>query len=329
MRPVLPGLAVLTLALAGCGGESGATAEGLSTGEGGANPVTAVAAVYPLAWMAEEIAPEADIEFLGSGSAEAHGLELTPGQRESLETADVVLYLGDIGYQPQVEEAVAVADGEIVNTSAIAGDDRILAASKDPHAHEEEEGNHAEAEGDAQEEESAFDPHVWFDPSIMAEVAVQTGEAFAAADPDNAETYTSNAQRVSDELLGTQGEIEELLGQGCRFDEAIVSHAAYGYLLEPYGYTQHAVDSVASGEAGASGSELAEIVAEIEETGFEYLLAEPVDGRADTEAVARETGTEMLDVFPLDVVTDDQAGQGYPDLMLAQAKTFATALGCN
>ncbi|EXF23891.1 hypothetical protein BG28_09685 [Nesterenkonia sp. AN1] len=272
--------------------------------------------------MAEEIAPEAEIRFLGSGSAEAHDLELTPGQRESLETADVVLYLGDIGYQTQVEEAAAVAEGEIVNTSAIAGDDRILAASEDPHAHGDHDDDHAH-------EEAVFDPHVWFDPSIMAEVAAQTGEAFAAADPHNAETYSVNAERVSDELLGTQSEIEELLGQECRFNEAIVSHAAYGYLLEPYGYTQHAVDSLTSGEGGASGNQLAGIVGEIEETGFEYLLAEPVDGRADTEAVARETGTELLNIYPLDVVLEDQADQGYPALLRAQAETFATALGCD
>ncbi|SDI90204.1 zinc transport system substrate-binding protein [Arthrobacter subterraneus] len=328
MRPVAPGFAVLTLVLAGCGGGGGGTAEEESgpREDADANPVTAVAAVYPLAWMAEEIAPEAEIEFLGSGSAEAHGLELTPGQRESLETADIVLYMGEIGYQTQVEEAAGSAAGETVDVSSIAGEDRMLAASADAH---EEDGEHAEEEGDAHEEEGAFDPHVWFDPSIMAEVAVQTGEAFAAADPDNAEAYTSNAQRVSDELLGTQAEIEKLLGQDCQFTETIVSHAAYGYLLEPYGYTQHAVVGVTSGEAGASGSELAEIVAEIEEEGFEYVLAEPVEGRADAEAVARETGTEMLDIYPLDVVADDQAEQGYPALLHAQAETFATALACN
>lgn len=289
--------------------------------------MTAVAAVYPLAWLAEQIAPDAEMEFLGSGSAEAHGLELTPGQRESVETADVVLYLGDIGYQTQVEEAAAAAEGEIVDSSAIAGDDRILATSEDPHAHEE--ADHAEGEEAGAEEEALLDPHVWFDPSIMARIAVQTGQAFAAADPDNATTYTSNAERVSEELLGAQDEIDNLLGQECRFDEAIVSHAAYGYLLGPFGHSQHAVDTVASGEAEVSGGELAELVAEIEEEGIEHVLAEPVDGRAGAEAVARETGVELLDIYPLDVVTEGQQERGYPSLVLDQAETFATALGCN
>lgn len=323
MRSVLPGLAVLALALSGCGGGDNdyLDAEPGSEGPGG-EAVSAVAAVYPLAWVAQQVAPEADVEFLGSGSAEAHDLELTPGQRQAIEGSDVVLYLGDIGYQAHVEEATAAAGGEIVNTSAIAGDDRIPATSADPHAHEDEDNAHAHAE-------AVFDPHVWFDPWIMAEVAMQTGEAFAAADPDKAGTYRANARGVGETLLGTRDDVEELLDQDCRFDKAIVSHAAYGYLLEPYGHTQHAVDSLASGEGGASGGELAKLVTEIEENGFEYVLAEPVDGRADTEAVARETGTEVLDIYPLDVVVEEHEAQGYPALLRAQAETFATALGCN
>ncbi|MHA7143022.1 MULTISPECIES: metal ABC transporter substrate-binding protein [unclassified Arthrobacter] len=340
MRRLIPSFAVLTLAIAGCGvGEDAGTA-----GESSEGQLRAVAAVYPLAWMAEEIAPDVEIEFLGSGSAEAHELELTPGQREALETSDVVLYMGDIGYQSQVEDAAGAAGGEIVDVSEVAGEDRMLAASEDAHAHAEEEGGHSEEEeehaegeeehaeegGHAEEEstEGALDPHVWFDASIMAEVALRTGEAFAAADPDNAETYTGNAERVSEELMASHGEIEQLLSQACQFEEAIVSHAAYGYLLEPFGYTQHAVVGVTSGEAGASGGELAEIVAEIEEEGFEYVLAEPVEGRADAEAVVGETGTEMLDIFPLDVVSEEQMEQGYPALLQEQAEAFSTALNC-
>jgi zinc transport system substrate-binding protein len=345
MRRLVPCLAALTLVTAACGSDSPSSA----ASEGGDGTVTAAAAVYPLAWMAQEIAPEAEVEFLGSGSAEAHELELTPGQREAVGSSDVVLYMGDIGYQPQVEDAADTAEGQIVDVSEVAGEERMLAASEDAHAHEEEAGEHADEEGEhadeeadeegehadeeegehADEEEGALDPHVWFDASIMAEVAERTGEAFAAADPDNAETYTANAQEVSEELLALDGEIEEMLGEGCQFDEAIVSHAAYGYLLETFGYSQHAVVGVTSGEAGASGGELAEIVEEIEEEGFEYVLAEPVEGRADAEAVTRETGTEMLDVFPLDVVTEEQSGQGYPELLREQADTFATALGCS
>lgn len=313
MHRLLPGLAAVALLTAACGG----TTDGQAGAAATAPSLSAAAAVYPLAWLAQEIAPDAEVEFLGAGSAEAHDLELTPGQRGTVESADVLLYMGQIGYQAQIEQAAGSAEGEVVDASEVVGQDRLLAA-QDAHAHEDEE--HAEAEG-------AVDPHVWFDPSLMAEVAERTGAAFAAADPDDADTYTGNAERVRAELTAMAGDIDAALS-GCRFDEAVVSHAAYGYLLQPRGYGQHAVVGVTSGEAGASGAELAEIVAEVEREGFTHVLAEPVEGRADAEAVSREAGVEMLEVQPLDVVAEDAADRGYPALLREQVEAFSTALGC-
>ncbi|HWH29982.1 MAG TPA: metal ABC transporter substrate-binding protein [Mycobacteriales bacterium] len=328
MRRRAPALAALVLLAAGCGGSDAEPDTAAPAAEAAAgSSLTAAASVFPLAWLAEQIAPGAEVTFLGAGAAEAHDLDLTPSQRAGIETADVVLYMGDLGYQSQVEQAVGSASGEVVDVAEIAGPDRMLAAAEDDHGHEEE-GEHAEEEGEhAKEEDGGLDPHVWFDAAVMAEVAERTGAAFAAADPDAADAFTANAERVADELRALDGELDETLAE-CRFDEAIVSHAAYGYLLSPRGIEQHAVVGAASGEAGASGSELAEIVAEVREEGFTHVLAEPVEGRADAEAVARETGIEMLDVFPLDVVEEREAEAGYPALLREQAAAFATALGC-
>jgi ABC-type Zn uptake system ZnuABC Zn-binding protein ZnuA len=162
----------------------------------------------------------------------------------------------------------------------------------------------------------------------MARVAVATGEAFADADPDSAEEYRTSAARVRDDLMGLGAGVDDLLGEeDCLFEEAVVSHAAYGYLLDPYGKRQHPLTDVGA-EADASAGELAEVVREIREQGFRYVLAEPVEGRAAAEAVAREAGVELLEVAPLDAVTEDQAGRGLPALVLAQARRFSIALGC-
>jgi zinc transport system substrate-binding protein len=244
------------------------------------------------------------------------------------------LYTGGIDYQPQVEEAIPAAQGQVVNAAEVAGEEALLAASTEAHAHDDEGDDHEDADAHADEEGEAHsdeagsvDPHLWFDPAIMAEVAGATGEAVATADPDNAEAYRQNAAAVSDEMAALGADLDSLLGGDCRFDEAIVSHAAYAYLLEPYDTTQHAVTNV-SAEGDAAAGELAEIVGEIEEEGFTHVLAEPVEGREGAEAVATETGVELLEIFPLDAVTDDQAATGLPDLIRAQAEAFATALGC-
>ncbi len=325
-RRLLPSLAVLSLLAAACGGSATSSSAG-SPGNvraTGGGDLQVVAAVYPLAWVAREVAPHVELDLLNQGGREAHDLDISPPQRAAIETADVVLYTGDIDYQPQVEEAIPAAQGEVVSAAEVAGDGALLAASADAHEDEGEGDDHTD---DHPDEDGGVDPHLWFNPAIMAEVAVATGEAFAAADPDNAEAYRQNAAAVSQQLTGLGDDLDTLLGGDCAFDEAIVSHAAYAYLLDPYDKTQHAVTNV-SAEGDASAGELAEIVGEIREEGSTHVLAEPVEGREGAEAVATEAGVELLEISPLDAVTDEQAATELPDLVRAQAEAFATALGC-
>ena len=365
MRPFWPSMLLGTVLVAGCSADPGPQVRSEPTP--GAPQLGAdlevVAAVYPLAWIARQVAPDADVQQLNEGGQDAHDLDLSPVQRAALETADVVLFTGALDYQPQVEAAVESAEGEVVDASEAAGEAALLPASESGDAHGHEDGDEdaeEDAEGDGEESASPspspsdvaasptaspepsddedsdehaedgsgrIDPHLWFSPSIMARVAVATGKAYAEADPDNADAYQTSAARVRDDMMALGAEVDEVLGGECLFDEAVVSHAAYGYLLEPFDKRQHALTDVGA-EADASAGELAGVVDEIREQGFRYVLAEPSEGRAAAEAVAEEAGVELLEVLPLDAVSEDMAQRGFPVLVRAQARRFGIALGC-
>ncbi|HEV2809577.1 MAG TPA: metal ABC transporter substrate-binding protein [Acidimicrobiales bacterium] len=282
----------------------------------GADEISAVASVYPLAWVAEQVAPYADVMLLSAGGVEAHDLELTPDQREAIQVSDVVLFVGKIGYQPQVEQAVTSAEGTVVSLSDVAGPARLR-----------EPGDDAHGAGPAQGGDAVVDPHIWFDSKVMADAAVHAGEAFAAADPGNAATYLGRAEALVADFADLGRELDANLGGECTHGEAIVSHQAYGYLLEPHGIEQHGVTGI-NPEAGAASGELADLVEEIEGRGFTHVLSEPVEGREGAETVAREAGVELLEILPLDAVTDDQAELGFIRLVRDQAGRFAVALGC-
>src|SRR3712207_475041 len=138
----------LTLMACACG--SGQRSATQST-----EPVRAVASVFSLAWIASQIAPHADLTVLGQQGQEPHDLELSPGDREAIETADVVLYMGDIHFQPQVEEAVASTEGEVLSVASVVGDAALPSGSA--HAHEGKGAGIQQAEP-----ETTIDPHVWF-----------------------------------------------------------------------------------------------------------------------------------------------------------------------
>ncbi len=292
MQRVVAGIAV-ALVCAACGGAPAQQQDG----------VLAVSTVFPLAWIAQQVAPDAQHVFLGQGGQEPHDLELSPGDRQAVETADVLLYLGDIGFQPQVEQAAAeAASGEVVAVSEAVGEGAL-------HARED-----------------TVDPHVWFDAGLMARVAARTGEAFAAADPGGAAAYEANATALAADLELLDRELAAVLS-GCRFSEAIVSHEAYGYLLEPHGLAQRGIAGT-NPEAGASPAQLAELTEHIRTTGVTAVIAEPVEGRTDAEALAQEAGVRLLEINPLEIVSDQEFEVGYIELLRQQASTFAQALEC-
>lgn len=106
MRIVLA-LTLASLAVSGCGG---------TDGDGnGSEQVDVVAAFYPLAWAAEQVAGEGvRIRNLTPPGTEPHDVELTARDVERIRAADVVLYLGG-GFQPAVEDAVDRASGTAVD----------------------------------------------------------------------------------------------------------------------------------------------------------------------------------------------------------------------
>ena len=313
---LLAALLTLGALAAGCGSEPGAadpSASGASAQDGTVgNGLTAVATVFPLAWIVTQVAPGADLAYLGERGQDPHDLELSPGDREVLETADVVAFMGHLGFQPQVESAVPGVSGVLVDVAEIAGPQRTREAGHDD-GHDHDGGE-------------AIDPHLWFDPAVMADVAEETGAAFAAADPDRAEGYRTGAAAAAEQLSAVQGDIASLL-EDCRHETAIVSHEAYAYLLEPHGLDQEGVAGT-GGHGEASPRRLAELTDRIREEGISAVAAEPLEGRADAEVLASEAGADIVEIDSLEVASDEQLRIGYPELLRQQAEAFATVLEC-
>lgn len=328
------GTVLLTLALlaGACTGEPGQPAagpegDGQASGEAGQGLVV-VTSTFPAAWLAERIAPGAQLAHLASGGQGVHDLTLSPGDRTDLTAADVVLFVGEVGFQPQVEEAVSDAEGEVVSFAEVAGD-RLLpvpgrGGEADDHGHEGDDGHEGE---DGHDDEGLVDPHVWFEPAIMQDVAEAVGEAFAAADPDRAGAYRANAEAAATELAEVRAYADERLGGDCGRDAAIVSHEAYQYLLEPHGHDQVGI-SGAGGHAEATPQRLAELTERIEARGITAVLVEPLEGRRDAEALAREAGVELIEIHPLGSVDDATRSRGLPAMLTEQIDAFAEALDC-
>lgn len=109
-------ICIALLALAGCARDD----EDFSL-----EPRLYVASFYPLAWAMQQVTREssADVVNLTPPGVEPHDIELTPADIETVDDAELVIYLGG-GFQPALEDAVASRAGRSLD---------LLRDGEDPH----------------------------------------------------------------------------------------------------------------------------------------------------------------------------------------------------
>jgi zinc transport system substrate-binding protein len=286
-------VAVVALGLAACGGGDDGDAAG-------ARPVEVVAALYPLAEAARQVGGDAvDVRDLTPAGAEPHDLELTPGQVDDLEDADLVVAIGN-DFQPAVEEVAGRRDED---TTFFVLDGLPL--------------------GDE------LDPHVWLDPTLMHDLVDRLAGALARLDPEHGAIYARNAQRFGAELDALDEQHERRLAD-CSRREIVTAHAAFGWLARRYGLEQHAIAGIAPDQE-PSADRIARLADLVERAGITTIFTEPLVSPDIAETLAREAGgLDVATLDPLENLSDERAGreEGYLSVMRENLDALDAALDC-
>jgi zinc transport system substrate-binding protein len=267
-----------------------------------------IASFYPIAFAAERVAPEADVENLTPAGAEPHDLELSPRTVEEIANADVVLYLG-AGFMPALEETVDDHEGAV---DLLSGQQLLAAAESDGHgAAEESEEEHTE--------ESGRDPHVWLDPTRFGAIARAIADALG--EPQGADALVADLKELDAEFRAGLAD--------CERREIVTSHAAFGYLADAYDLEQIPLTGV-SPEAEPSAQAVEELVDDVREEGATTVFFETLISPELAETVAREADAETAVLNPLEGLTEDEIEDGadYFTVMRENLAALRKALGC-
>ena len=275
-------LACAALIAAGCG-SSGSDASGR----------TVVAAFYPLAWAAEQVAgPGVEVVNLTPPGAEPHDIELTPRDVQRVQGANLVLYLGE-GFMPALEDAVS---GRREAIDLLRG--QKLRSGVEGHAR---------------------DPHLWLDPTRYGKVVRTIAGALGRP-------------AAADRLVTRLHELDREFRAGlahCERREIVTSHAAFGYLADAYGLRQVALTGITP-EAEPSPRALEALVREVERSGATTVFVETLVSPRLSQTVAREAGARTAELNPIEGLTTSELGNGedYFSLMRENLAALREALGC-
>lgn len=258
---------------------------------------TVVVSIHPYADLVQRVAgPDAEvIQVLPSG-ASPHTFEPSPSDARAIARAGLVVRNG--GVDDWLARLVQAANPGVPTFVALAS------------------LRFQPIQGDAQE---GANPHVWLDPSLMAELVPPLAEAIAAVDPPHAAGYRTRAAGLADALRALDGELAGTLAPvaGKPF---VPFHDGWPYFARRY-----ALDLVVTLEPfpgrEPSARYLAQAVAAIRAAGAPVIFSERQLDPRPAEVVAQSAGVHVLLLDPLG--RDDES---YEELLRAAAATVREGL---
>lgn len=328
--------AVLALFMAACGNNS----DRIQSKQENKDGLTIYTTVYPLTYFTERIGGEhVNVASIYPTGANEHTFEPTQRDMMKLADADLFFYIG-LGLEGFVDKASQTLSGENVEMVATA-DELTDEELESGTIHEEEEhGDHEgedhsdhvgedhnqPEEGHEGHHHGDIDPHVWISPVLSQKISLSIKNALVEKDPEHEEVYTENYEKLIGELEQLDADFQTMAAEA-ENKTFFVSHAAFGYLAEPYGLEQVAIAGLNSQDE-PSQKKLTEIVNLAQDKGIKYILFEQNVSSKTADVIRKEIGAESLVLHNLGVLTDEDLknGETYFTLMKKNLETLRTAL---
>ncbi|MEK0317812.1 metal ABC transporter substrate-binding protein [Cohnella sp. 56] len=281
----------LTLLLAGCGKNSGA-----SDAQDDAK-LNVVTTFYPMYEFSRQVGGEhANVTALIPPGVEPHDWEPSAKDMVKLKEADVFVYNGIV--EGWAEDAL----------SSAANDKRLVVKASEGITlmeglpEEEEEGEEAH-EHEHEHEDHALDPHVWLNPVLAQQEVAAIEAAFELADPEHKDDYKKNAEAYIAELKKLDEQYQAGLKDTKR-KEFVTQHAAFGYLAKQYGLTQVPIAGL-SPEQEPSPASMADIAEFAKQHQVKTIFFETLVEPKVAQTVADEIGAKTDVLNPLEGLTDE------------------------
>ncbi|STO09330.1 metal ABC transporter solute-binding protein, Zn/Mn family [Exiguobacterium aurantiacum] len=313
-----------TLFLGGCAnnGDSNASEE---TND----QLTVYASTFALKSIAEEIGGNrVQVEMVIPPGADPHTYEPTSRQMTQIAEADLFLTVGhDLEpYVESMEKSLANEDVSFVktaeNVTLLDADKTVHVHGEDEHAHEEDE--HAHEEDAHGHSHGQYDPHVWLDPMNAVSMAEAVEAAFADQAPDYKDEFADRLSAFKEEAEALDAELQAAVDGGSK-KQLLVTHAAYGYMADRYGFEQLPIAGLTPSEE-PSQQALKRVIEEARAHDLTHIAFEDTVTPKVAEVVKNEIGAETVTIYNLESVTKEQMEQSYFDLMRENVKALEIAL---
>ena len=277
---------------------------------GKADVVVTTFALYDIARHLLE--QDAEVAMLIPFGRDVHTFEPTPQDMIRVEKCRLFLYSG-AGLEPWAGPFESFGNAKDM--------------SRYVRLHEGGDAHHDEAAETHGADHHGADPHYWLDIDNMIALVKASEQLFTSTLPalDAEKVRARSAAYIK--RLETLDTLYRKRLSGCGLDTIVVSHNAFGYLAERYGFHVEAVTGL-SPDTMPNAKTMAQLTDTVRDHGIKTLFYESFVSDKLVASLAAETGVRVDVLQPLANITADEIGADYFRLMNANLLKLHDALEC-
>lgn len=174
---------------------------------------------------------------------------------------------------------------------------------------------------------SAADPHAWQSVPNAKIYVADIASALAAADPDDAELFRTQAKAYLEKLEALDREVREAVAKiPAERRKVISTHNAFGYFAAEYG-VQFVAPLGVSTETEPSARDIATIIGQIKAARIPAVFLENISDDRLIRRIAAETGAKVGGTLISDGLTGEKGpAPTYIDMVRHNIKALTSAL---
>ena len=300
--------------------------------------IKAVTTIFPIYDFTRNIASNnADLQMIIKPGVEIHSFNSTPADIIDIQNTDIFIYIGG----ESEEWAEKIINSMDTNGKKIirlidyvtALDEEIVEGMEydEEHNHEGEE-NHDEHDEHVEEShthEGVYDEHIWTSPKNAVLMVNAIANAMSEIDPDNADTYKSNADKYNKELLVLDNKMREAINSSKRKNIVFGDRFPFRYLADEYGLEYRAPFTGCSSQLDASPKTIAYLINYIKDNNIPYLYYIELSNGKIADTIIEQTGVSKLQLHSGQNVSKEEFDSGITYLSIMSNNLESLKKGLN
>lgn len=249
--------------------------------------------IEPLRYFTEAIAGDRfHVTSMVPKGSSPETYDPTPQQLVDLTKSKAYFRIGHIGFEQTWIDKLTDNAPHLQFFDTSQGVDLIY---DNTHVHSHQSDEHKDA---AEEHDHAVgvEPHIWNSATNAQIIARNILNALCTIDKENESAYLERYNALSGQIEQTDSLIRQMLSDPKADHAFMIYHPALSYFARDYGLHQIPIEA---GGKEPSPAHLKQLINTCKDENVRVIFVQPEFDRRNAEIIARQTGTEVVDINPL------------------------------